>query len=50
MVVQVKEENWRVNASWFQVIKKVKGNQKFALLNEKNAERSTRIKMKNETE
>ena len=41
---QVKEENWRVNASWFQVIKKVKGNQKFALLNEKECEKEYKNK------
>ena len=41
---QVKEENWRVNASWFQVTKKVKGNQKFALLNEKECEKEYKNK------
>ena len=41
---QIKEENWRIGATWFQVLKKVKGNQKFALLNEKDCEKDYKNK------
>ena len=36
---RIKEDNWRSGASWFQVIKNVKGSPKFALLNEKECEK-----------
>lgn len=40
----IKRENWREGLTWFQVIKKVKGNPKFALLNEKECEKEYKNK------
>lgn len=36
---EVKQDNWRNNCPWFQVLKKIKGNPKFSLLNEKECEK-----------
>ena len=42
----IKRENWEINATWFQVIKKIKGNAKFALLNEKECEKEYKSKQR----